>query len=80
MGGIARAVYFGGGVIILPRKINGKLRLGFLASGFLGAVMAVIFDGSYITAILSGFLKRANYGIQVKHRCVKGRNTCLSKV
>ena len=55
VGGVARAIYSGSGVIPLPRKINGHLKLGFLAGGFLGAVMAVIFDGSYVTAILSGF-------------------------
>jgi hypothetical protein len=41
--------------LILPKKINGKLSLGFLGAILLGAFVGYAIDGSFITAAMAGF-------------------------
>jgi len=41
--------------IVLPKKINGELCLGFLGSVFIGGVVGYLVDNDPVTAALAGF-------------------------
>jgi hypothetical protein len=41
--------------LVLPKKIDGKLSLGFLGSLLIGAFVGYMIDGSFVTAAMAGF-------------------------
>ncbi len=43
------------GALVLPYKEDGKLYVGFLGGAFLGAFVAIFFDGNFITALFAGY-------------------------
>jgi len=54
VGGFARALIAGEGVVILPKRVNGKLDLGIFTACLLGAIVGVIVDGSWVTSLMAG--------------------------
>lgn len=53
LGGIVHTIVRSRGVLTLPMVEDGKLYLGFLLSGFLGLLTAIIVDGSLLTAFFA---------------------------
>ena len=53
LGGIIHVIVRSEGVLTLPKVENGKLYLGFLVSGILGLLTAIIVDGHLLTAFFA---------------------------
>ena len=53
LGGIIHVIVRSEGVLTLPKVENGKLYLGFLVSGILGLLTAIVVDGHLLTAFFA---------------------------
>jgi hypothetical protein len=53
LGGIIHVIVRSRGVLTLPKVEDGKLYLGFLVSGFLGMITAIVVDGHLLTAFFA---------------------------
>jgi len=53
LGGIVHTAVRSKGVLTLPKMEDGKLYLGFLLSGILGTLTAIVMDGYILTAFFA---------------------------
>ena len=53
LGGIVHTIVRSKGVLTLPKVEDGKLYLGFILSGFLGMLTAIVVDGHLLTAFFA---------------------------
>lgn len=44
------------GALVLPYKSDGKLYLGFIGGGLVGSFVGLVFDGNFLTALVSGYM------------------------
>lgn len=55
LGALVKEIFSKEGALLLPRVVDGRLHLGFLASLVPGMILAVLADGNFLTAFGSGF-------------------------
>ncbi len=54
------------GALVLPYKQDGKLFLGFIGGGLVGMFVGLVFDGNFMTALVSGYMGTSVIGNLVK--------------
>lgn len=55
IGALVKLVQSEKGVLVLPYRTKRELHLGFLATVLIGMTAAILADGNFLTALLSGY-------------------------